>query len=65
MRYRGTQLGSLQIRDETKLLMADMESCPGIWHKSVKLTMELLKKKKKSTPYRSIRFGIAEKRYAE
>ena len=39
------QFGSLKIRDETKLLKADMESFPGIWHKSVKLTMELLKKK--------------------
>ena len=63
MRYRGTKLGSLKIRDGTKLLKADMESCPGILHKSVKLTMELLENK--STPYRSKRFGIAEKRYAE
>ena len=37
------KFGSLKIRDETKLLKADMESFPGNWHKSVKLTMELLK----------------------
>ena len=36
-------LGSLKIRDEAKLLQADMESFPGIWHESVKLTMELWK----------------------
>ena len=43
IRYHGTKFGSLEIRDETKLLKADMESFPGIWHKPVKSTMELLK----------------------
>ena len=32
IRYRGSKFGSLKIRDETKLLKADMESFPGIWH---------------------------------
>ena len=31
-RYRGANFGSLKIRDGTKLLKADMESFPGIWH---------------------------------
>ena len=43
IRYHGAKFGSLKIRDETKLLKADMESFPGIWHKYVKSTMELLK----------------------
>ena len=43
IRYRGTKFGSLKIRDEAKLLKADMESFLGIWHSSVKLTMEILK----------------------
>ena len=37
------KFGSLKIRNETKLLKADMESFLGIWHSSVKLTMELLR----------------------
>ena len=41
IRYRGTKFGSFKIRDETKLLGADMESFPGIWHQCVKLTVEL------------------------
>ena len=32
IRYRGAKFGSLKIRDQTKLLKADMESFPGIWH---------------------------------
>ena len=32
IRCRGAKFGSLKIRDETKLLKADMESFPGIWH---------------------------------
>ena len=32
IRYRGAKFRSLKIRDETKLLKADMESFPGIWH---------------------------------
>ena len=50
IRYRGTKFGSWKIRDETKLLGADKEAKShlhwqflGVWHKSVKLTMELLK----------------------
>ena len=39
----GPKCGSSKIRDETKLLKANMESFRGIWHLSVKLTMELLK----------------------
>ena len=55
IRYHGAKFGSLKIRDETKLLKADMESFPGIWHKYVKSTMELLKS---PSPFK--RFGIAE-----
>ena len=32
IRYRGAKFGGIKIRDETKLLKADMESFLGIWH---------------------------------
>ena len=32
LRFCGAKFGSVKIRDETKLLKADMESFPGIWH---------------------------------
>ena len=31
-RYRGANFGSLKFRDEIKLLKADMEFFPEIWH---------------------------------
>ena len=50
IRYNGAKFGSWKIRDETKLFGADLEAqshlhwqCLGVWHKYVKLTMELLR----------------------